>query len=109
MRNEPLVEATQVKGTSDTHPALSPNDEWANFEIMPYKVATTIISEPAGSYVRNAYPRGLKIADGGVKNPYKFGLIGSSDGGGERSRSCVAVRRSTRRIRPPHKGQFQPV
>ena len=79
MRNEPIVESTQVKGTSDTHPALSPNDEWAEFEIMPYKVATTILSEPAGSYVRDAYLRGLKIADGGVENPYKFGLIGSSD------------------------------
>ena len=79
MRNEPLVEVTQIKGTSDTHPALSPNDEWAEFEISPYKIATQIISEPAGSYVRNAYLRGLKMADGGVGNPYKFGLIGSSD------------------------------
>ncbi len=79
MRNEPIVESTQVKGTSDTHPALSPNDEWAEFEIMPYKVATKILSQPPGSYVRDAYLRGLKIADGGVKNPYKFGVIGSSD------------------------------
>ena len=46
---------------------------------MPYKVATTILSESAGSYVRDAYLRGLKIADGGVTNPYKFGLIGSTD------------------------------
>ena len=78
-RNEPVVEITQVKGTSDTHPALSPNDEWAEFEIMSYKIGTVILSQPQGSYVRNAYRRGLEIADGGVMNPYKFGLIGSSD------------------------------
>lgn len=78
-RNEPLVEVTQTKGTSETHPALSPNDEWANFEIMPYRVSTMILSEPAGSYVRDAFRRGLEIAAGGTENPYKFGLIGSSD------------------------------
>ncbi len=78
-RNEPLVEITQVKGTSDTHPALSPNDEWADFEIMPYKIATTIISEPEGSYVRDALLRGLRLADDGLTNPYRFGLIGASD------------------------------
>ncbi len=78
-RNEPIVEMTQVKGTSDTHPALSPNDEWADFEIMPYKIATTIVSEPEGSYVRDAFIRGLRLADGGLTNPYKFGLIGASD------------------------------
>ncbi|MEM6706651.1 MAG: DUF3604 domain-containing protein [Acidobacteriota bacterium] len=79
MRNEPVVEITQVKGTSETHPALSPNDEWANFEIMPYKVATRILSDPPGSYVRDALLRGLVIEEGGVQNPYKFGVIGASD------------------------------
>ena len=79
LRNEPLVEITQVKGTSDTHPMLSKNDEWANFEIAPYRVATTLPSAPPGSYVRDAYLRGLKMAGEGVVNPYKFGLIGSSD------------------------------
>lgn len=79
MRNEPLVEITQIKGTSDTHPLLSKNDEWANFEITPYRVATKLYSEPNGSYVRDAYLRGLQIQAGGVLNPYKFGLIGSTD------------------------------
>jgi hypothetical protein len=79
LRNEPLVEITQVKGTSDTHPSLSSRDEWADFEIMPYRVATTLPSEPKGSYVREAYLNGLAMADDGVANPYRFGLIGSSD------------------------------
>lgn len=78
-RNEPLVEITQVKGTSETHPALSPNDEWAGFAIMPYKIATTVIGAVQGSYVREAYGTGLELAETGVGNPYQFGLIGSSD------------------------------
>ncbi|MEJ2089663.1 MAG: DUF3604 domain-containing protein, partial [Gammaproteobacteria bacterium] len=61
LRNEPLVEITQVKGTSDTHPLLSPNDEWADFEIFPYRIATTLPSQPPGSYVRDAYLRGLRL------------------------------------------------
>jgi hypothetical protein len=79
MRNEPLVENTQVKGTSDTHPALSPNDEWADFEIMPLRVASTLPSQAPGSYVRDAYRRGLVMQEAGGFNPYRFGVIGSSD------------------------------
>jgi hypothetical protein len=79
MRNEPLVEVTQVKGTSDTHPTLSPNDEWANFEIMQLRIATRIPSDVPGSYVREAYLHGLELEEKGGFNPYKFGLIGSSD------------------------------
>ena len=79
MRNEPIVEITQVKGTSDTHPALSKNDEWADFEIMPFRVATTLPSAPPGSYVRDAYLRGLALQEKSGLNPYKFGLVGASD------------------------------
>ncbi len=79
MRNEPIVEISQVKGTSETHPVLSKNDEWADFEIAPYRVATKLPSEPLGSYVRDAYLRGLGIAERGVRNPYKFGLVAASD------------------------------
>jgi hypothetical protein len=79
MRNEPIVEITQVKGTSDTHPALSTNDEWADFEIMPFKVATQSISKPKGSYVRDALLEGIKMEKKEGFNPYKFGFIGSSD------------------------------
>ncbi|MGB1907641.1 MAG: DUF3604 domain-containing protein, partial [Spongiibacter sp.] len=79
MRNEPLVEITQIKGTSDTHPLLSKNDEWADFEIAPLRVASPLPSEIQGSYVRNAWQRGLSMAETNSANPYKFGVIGSSD------------------------------
>jgi len=79
MRNEPIVEVTQVKGTSDTHPALSPNDEWADFEIMDVRVATDIPSKAEGSYVREAYLNGLAMEQEKGVNPYKFGLVGASD------------------------------
>jgi hypothetical protein len=79
IRNEPLVEITQIKGTSETHPALSTRDEWADFEIMPFRVASSELSEPAGSYVRDALRRGLALERQGITNPYDFGFIGSSD------------------------------
>ncbi len=79
IRNEPLIEITQVKGTSETHPALSTTDEWADFEIMPYRVATTLPSEPQGSYAREALLNGLAFQDNGISNPYKFGFVGASD------------------------------
>jgi hypothetical protein len=79
IRNEPLVEITQVKGTSETHPLLSDTDEWANFEIMPYRVATVLPSEPKGSYAREALLDGIALADKGITNAYQFGLVGATD------------------------------
>ena len=79
MRNEPVVEITQVKGTSETHPLLSTRDEFAGFEIMPYRVATNALSAVNGSYVREALLNGLALEQTDGINPYKFGFIGSSD------------------------------
>ena len=79
MRNEPLVEMTQVKGTSETHPLLSPNDEWADFEIMDFRVGNPGWSRPDGSYVRQAYLDGLSLQEEQRGNPYKFGMVGASD------------------------------
>jgi hypothetical protein len=80
MRNEPVIEISQVKGTSEVHPALSPNDEWANFEIYDTLVGSAAKSTPhLGGFARNALARGLGFEETESFNPYKFGFIGSSD------------------------------
>ena len=79
-RNEPLAEVTQVKGTSETHPLLSPNDEFAGFEIMEWYIgSSTPITKFDGGYVRKAMKDGLEIEKQTGANPYKFGLVGASD------------------------------
>ncbi|MEO0500675.1 MAG: DUF3604 domain-containing protein [Pseudomonadota bacterium] len=77
--NEPLVEITQTKGTSETHPSLSPNDEWAGFEQYDSLLVAGAKTDVPGGFVREAYRNGLALADGGVPNPFRFGVIGSSD------------------------------
>ncbi len=79
-RNEPLVEVTQIKGTSETHPALSPNDEFADFELLElYLFGDKSVTKFKGGYVRSAYRTGLEFQDQEGFNPYRFGLIGASD------------------------------
>ena len=109
MRNrwEPLVEATQVKGDSETHPTLSPDDAFADYETWEgnigrsqtkrlvrisntgdckdplnykcYKYKEEEEDRYIGSYVRSGLRRGLEIEKKIGTNPFKFGLIGSTD------------------------------
>jgi uncharacterized protein DUF3604 len=80
MTNEPLTEIKQIKGTSETHPALSPNDEFANFEIMSFLIGIdNSQSKLYGSYVREAYQNGLAMQQARGYNPYKMGVVGASD------------------------------
>jgi hypothetical protein len=83
--HEPLQEATQIKGDSETHPALSLNDEFANFErwdinfgkLEPLDLKDKKLLE--GSYVRSALKLGLELDAKLGANPYKSGLIGGND------------------------------
>lgn len=81
MRNELLVEIKHIKGTSETHPALSPNDEWADFEILSWMYApgNSLAGAPEANYIRGALQQGLAREAAGGVNPYKLGFIGSSD------------------------------
>jgi Protein of unknown function (DUF3604) len=78
--NEPLTEIVQNKGQSDTIPELSPSDEFANFEIFDHLLTWPgIKSKPNGSYIRQAFGRGLVIQSRVGVNPYKYGVVGASD------------------------------
>ncbi|MDG2305033.1 MAG: DUF3604 domain-containing protein, partial [Candidatus Binatia bacterium] len=78
---ETVVEATQFKGDSEAHPDLSPNDEFADFELYPHYIQRDPPPYEAseGDYVRSALKRGLAIEEKIGFNPYQFGLIGSTD------------------------------
>ncbi|QIQ88160.1 MAG: DUF3604 domain-containing protein [Erythrobacter sp.] len=82
---EPVVEVTQIKGDSETHPFLSPNDEMAGFGVKGWELGNlplTQKTEPemlAGSYVREALKRGLSLEQRLGVNPYAFGMVGSTD------------------------------
>jgi len=83
-RNERLVEIKQIKGQSETHPLLSPNDEFASYELsqgglLGQKPDGGRIDHIQGSFARQAYKDGLTMQDVRGYNPYKFGMAGGSD------------------------------
>jgi hypothetical protein len=79
IRWEPVIEVTQVKGTSEVHPELSPNDEFAEFEVRRKLLAGAPTPSNKADYARSALLRGLEIEQKTSVNPYKFGMIGASD------------------------------
>jgi hypothetical protein len=83
MRWEPVYEVTQIKGDSEAHPTLSPNDEFADYGTWDKGDigGRNVITEKMlpGQYARAALLRGLQQEDKLGANPFKFGLIGSSD------------------------------
>lgn len=79
--NEPLYEITQIKGTSETHPALSPNDEFAGFEQWDYTLSADGLrpTHRKGSFARQALLDGLSFETKGMGNPFHYGFIGDTD------------------------------
>ncbi len=82
-RWEPLYEATQIKGDGETHPFLSPNDEFADYETWDQANLDLSVAKQDEmlqyEYARSALGIGMEIADRVGTNPYKFGMIGSTD------------------------------
>lgn len=80
---ERLYEVTQTKGDGETHPVLSPTDEFANFERWDFGNLDASAAKTKDmlefEYARSALKNGLKLEQLLGVNPYKFGMIGSSD------------------------------
>ena len=83
IQREPLAEVTQMKGTSESHPFLSPDDEFSDFELMDKGNLNGSAAKQNGmlatEYVREALKNGLRLEKELGANPFKFGMIGSTD------------------------------
>jgi hypothetical protein len=81
-RWEPLLEVTQMKGTGEAHPSLSPEDEFANFEIWDFGDSFGNPKEDwmlQYEYARSTLKNGIRLEDKIGANPFKYGMIGSTD------------------------------
>ena len=80
-RYEPITEIMQIKGSSETHPILSSEDDFANFELLGESLFTqsSLPSSMKGSYMRDALRTGMEMSHSEGFNPFKYGVIGASD------------------------------
>jgi hypothetical protein len=85
MKWEPVIEVTQIKGDSETDPVLSANDEFAAYEPFMHVLDSEDLGSGAkpelgpGDFARSGLRRGLEIESKVGSNPYKFGMVGSTD------------------------------
>lgn len=82
IRWEPLAEVTQIKGDGETHKYLSPNDEFSDYETWDFGNFAGVLKKNEMlefEYARSALRNGLKLKTETGTNPYKFGMIGSTD------------------------------
>lgn len=77
--NEPVMEIIQTKGSSDTHPAMSPNDEFADFELFPNMINVGQPGQIKYSYMRQGLAEGMVLQDKLGTNPFKFGIVAGAD------------------------------
>lgn len=79
---EPMYEVTQIKGDGEAHPFLSPNDEFADYETWDKANLGPVVKEDhmlQREYAREALKNGMKLEASHGTNPYKFGMVGSTD------------------------------
>ena len=83
MQWEPIYEVTQIKGDGESHPFLSPNDEFAGYDVLWDKGNLGPVLKQEHmlqyEYAREALKTGLKLGDKLGTNPYQFGMVGSTD------------------------------
>jgi hypothetical protein len=77
--NEPLTEIIQTKGSSDTHPLLSPNDEFANFELFQNLINVGQPSQVRYGYIRQGLVEGMILEEKLGANPFKMGIVSGAD------------------------------
>jgi hypothetical protein len=77
--NEPLFEIHQTKGNSETHPLLSPNDEFASFEPFNNLISLNHPSQVTNGFFRDGLIMGMKLETKVGYNPYKMGIVAGAD------------------------------